>query len=143
MARTLAVWRHRWESRRNIFRAQVPSSSAKLLRVRARQKIYGLGYSLLVFVYDKRDDPHTQTGPLEIKHTIFVERECTADYQVTVALRRMIENRANRDDILAYFEERFLPVNDIEAQALAEEVLCRPPDVGYLTISNALQWRLQ
>jgi len=44
----------------------------------ARQKIYGLGYSLLVFVYDKHD-----------------------------------------------------------------EVLRNPPEVGYLTVSNALQWRLQ
>ncbi len=38
----------------------------------ARQKIYGLGYSLLVFVYDKRDDPATKTGKLNIQHTIFV-----------------------------------------------------------------------
>jgi hypothetical protein len=55
----------------------------------------------------------------------------------------MIENRANRDDVLAYFEERLLPVDDIEAQTRAEEVLRSPPEVGYLTISNALQWRLQ
>jgi len=27
----------------------------------ARQKIYGLGYSLIVFVYDKKDDPATKT----------------------------------------------------------------------------------
>src|SRR2546428_11167618 len=76
----------------------------------ARQKIYGLGYSLLVFVYDKHDDPQTQTGRLDIQHTIFVEKECTADYQITVALRNMIERGANRDDILACFEERLLPV---------------------------------
>lgn len=72
-----------------------------------------------------------------------MEKERTADYQATVALRRMIENRANRDDVLAYFEERLLPVDDIEARTLAEEVLHSPPEVGYLTISNALQWRLQ
>src|SRR5207249_2912458 len=109
----------------------------------ARQKIYGLGYSLLVFVYDKKDDPQTQTGLLEIQHTIFIQRERTADHQMTVALRRMLENQANRDDILACFEERLLPVDDIEAQTLADEVLRNPPEVGYLTISNALQWRLQ
>ncbi len=109
----------------------------------ARQKIYGLGYSLLVFVYDKHDDPKTQTGQLEIRHTIFVEKECTADHQMTTALRRIIENGANRDDVLALFEERLLPVDDIEAEKLAEEVVRTPPPVGYLTISNALQWRLQ
>lgn len=36
----------------------------------ARQKIYGLGYSLLVFVYDKQDDSKTRTGRLDILHTI-------------------------------------------------------------------------
>jgi len=109
----------------------------------ARQKIYGLGYSLLVFVYDKHDDPQTQTGRLEVQHTIFVEKERTADYQITVALRQMIENGANRDDILACFEDRLLPVDNVEAEALAEEVLRTAPQIGYLTISNALQWRLQ
>ena len=62
---------------------------------------------------------------------------------MTVALRRMIENQANRDDILAYFQERLLPVDDIEAQTLADEVLSNPPELGFLTISNALQWRPQ
>jgi hypothetical protein len=32
----------------------------------ARQKIYGLGYSLLVFVYEKTDDPRTRTATLNI-----------------------------------------------------------------------------
>jgi hypothetical protein len=109
----------------------------------ARQKIYGLGYSLLVFVYDKRDDPATKTGKLDIQHTIFVQKERTADYQTTSGLRRLIENKANRDDILAYFQERMLPVDEVEAQLLADEVLRNPPEVGYLTVSNALQWRLQ
>jgi len=36
-----------------------------------------------------------------------------------------------------------LPVDDIQARKLAEEVLKRPPAVAYLTISNAQQWRLQ
>src|ERR1043166_3880452 len=53
----------------------------------AREKIYGLGYSLLVFVYDKKDDAQTQTGQLEILHTILVHKERTADYQMTIALR--------------------------------------------------------
>lgn len=109
----------------------------------ARQKIYGLGYSLLVFVYDKRDDEKTRTGRLDIQHTIFVQREQTADFQTTTGLRKLIENKANRDDILAFFQERMLPVDAVEAESLAEEVLRNPPNAGYLTVSNALQWRLQ
>jgi|SRR5436309_656637 len=110
---------------------------------RARAKIYGLGYSLLVFVYEKQDDEKTRTGRLDIQHVIFVEKQRTGDYQTTTGLRRLLENNANRDDILAFFEERLLPVRDMEAETLAEEVLRRPPETGYLTVSNALQWRLQ
>ena len=109
----------------------------------ARQKIYGLGYALLVFVYEKHDDPATRTGRLDILHTLFVEQERTADYQTTTGLRRLMENAANRDDILAFFQERMLPADEIEAAALADEVLRSRPEIGYLTVSNALQWRLQ
>ncbi|MFZ2640449.1 MAG: restriction endonuclease [Verrucomicrobiia bacterium] len=109
----------------------------------ARQKIYGLGYSLLIFVYDKQDNAARRTARLDIQHTIFVEKHRTADYQTTFGLKRLLENKANRDDILAFFEERMLPIEEIEAGALADEVLQRPPELGYLTVSNALQWRLQ
>src|SRR5260370_29737258 len=43
-----------------------PQSSCPLKS--ARQKIYGLDYSLLVFVYDKRDDEKSRTGRLDIQH---------------------------------------------------------------------------
>lgn len=39
--------------------------------------------------------------------------------------------------------ERNLPVDDIQANRIAEELLKKKPEQGYLTISNALQWRLQ
>ncbi|MBI3886666.1 MAG: restriction endonuclease [Opitutae bacterium] len=109
----------------------------------ARQKIYGLGYSLLVFVYEKHDVRRSRAARLEIQHAVFVAKECTGDFQTTSGLRRLLENQANRDDLLAYFAERMLPVSDILADALADEILRTPPPLGYLTISNALQWRLQ
>lgn len=96
----------------------------------ARQKIYGLGYSLLVFVYDKRDDEKTRTGRLDMQHTIFVQKEQTADFQTTSGLRRLVENKANRDDILAFFEERFMPFEEPEDIQLAGRVLREPPAVG-------------
>ena len=102
----------------------------------ARQKIYGLGYSLLVFVYDKHDDATNKTGKLDIQHTIFVEKEQTADFQTTSGLRKLIENKANRDDILAFFQERMLPVDEVEAETLAGEVLRNPPKLAILTVST-------
>ncbi len=109
----------------------------------ARQKIYGLGYSLLVFVYDKHDDPNSNACKLDIQHTIFVQKEQTADFQTTLGLRKLIGNKANREDILAFFQERMLPMDEVEAETLADEVLRNPPEIGYLTVWNALQWRLQ
>jgi hypothetical protein len=109
----------------------------------ARQKVYGLGYSLLVFVYEKMDDPETQTGRLNIVNTIFVDEHRTADFQTTSGIQRILENDGNVDDLVAFMEDRRLPVDDIQAYKLAEEILQNPPEIGYLTISNALQWRLQ
>jgi len=109
----------------------------------ARQKIYGLGYSLLIFVYNKTDNQVQKTANLQILHTIYVEQNRTADYQTTFGLKKIIESHGNQDDILAFFAERMLPVDDILAVKLAKEILSSPPLVGYLTISNALQWRLQ
>ena len=109
----------------------------------ARQKIEGLGYSLLVFVYSKTDDEHSQTGMLDIRHTIFIREERTADYQTTRGIRDIISNEGNVEDIVAYMKDRNLPIDESEAVKLAEELLINPPGLGYITISNALQWRLQ
>jgi len=109
----------------------------------ARQKVYGLGYSLLVFAYEKTDDHKSRSGNLKVLHTIYVDSTRTADFQTTTGLRAIVENSGNVDDVIAFLHERFLPVDDILAQQLAEEILSTPPEIGYLTISNALQWRLQ
>ncbi len=93
----------------------------------ARQKIYGLGYSLLVFVYEKTDDAETQTGKLEFLHTVFVGESRTADYQTTTGILNIIENDGNIDDLMAFMQERSLPVYDIRALQLAQELLEDPP----------------
>jgi len=109
----------------------------------ARQKIFGLGYSLLLFVYEKTDDQHTRTAKLNILHSIYIEADKTADYQITTGILNIIKNNGNRDDIVAFMQDRLLPVEEIQAQQIADEIMANPPKIGYLTISNALQWRLQ
>lgn len=109
----------------------------------AAQKIFGLGYHLLIFVYEKYDNPQDRTGKLDIKHTIFVEKTRTADFQTTKGLTDILNRDGNKDDIIAFIRERNLPVDDIGANQLADRILDTPPNQGYLTISNALQWRLQ
>lgn len=109
----------------------------------ARQKIFGLGYSLLLFVYEKIDEQKTRTARLNILHSIFIEAERTADYQTTTGILNIIKNNGNRDDIIAFMQDRLLPVEEIQALQIADEIIANPPNIGYLTISNALQWRLQ
>ena len=93
----------------------------------ARQKIYGLGYSLLLFVYDKIDDQKTRTSRLNILHSIFIEAERTADYQITTGILNIIENNGNKDDIVAFMQDSLLPVEEIQALQIAEEVFEHPP----------------
>ena len=46
----------------------------------ARQKIYGLGYSLLIFVYAKKDDALTRSGVLDMMHTVCVDKLYPGDF---------------------------------------------------------------
>jgi hypothetical protein len=109
----------------------------------AKQKIFGLGYNLLVFVYDKSDDPKTQTAILNFVSCSFVHKERTADYTTTYRLREMVKDGANEADIIAYLQDKNIPADEITLAKVAEQILVTPPEQGYLTISNALQWRLQ
>lgn len=107
----------------------------------ARQKIFGLGYNLLVFVYEKRDIDNSCT--LHFTHCAFIDRERTADFTITKRLREMIRDGANKEDIIGFLQDKNVPGDEIVYNTLADEILDYPPKQGYLTISNALQWRLQ
>jgi restriction system protein len=109
----------------------------------ADQKVYGLGYDLMIFVYDKTDDVEKQAARLKFLHAMFVERSKTGDYQTTFGILEILRRKGNQDDLIAFFEERNLPLDEIGRAKLADRVLQAPPEQGYLTISNALQWRLQ
>jgi hypothetical protein len=105
--------------------------------------VYGLGYHLLIFIYKKRDDRGSRTARLTFRHAIFLSKERTADYQTTRGIGEILHREGNADDVAAFLEERNLPLDEIGRRALAEEILRSPPALGYLTVSNALQWRLQ
>ncbi len=55
----------------------------------------------------------------------------------------MVKDKANIEDIIAYLNDKSIPADEITLQQLAEQILKTPPEQGYLTVSNALQWRLQ
>ena len=107
----------------------------------ARQKIFGLGYNLLVFVYEKYDTNNTCT--LHFTHCAFIDEQRTSDFTITKRLLEMVHDGANKEDIIGFLQDRNLPGDEIVYNDLADEILVHPPVQGYLTISNALQWRLQ
>lgn len=109
----------------------------------SKQKIYGLGYNLIVFVYKKADDESQHKGKLDFLACSFIESSRTGDYQTTTALRKIVDNNGNVDDIYAYLSDHKIPADEVTLYSMAAEILNHPPMVGYLTISNALQWRLQ
>lgn len=109
----------------------------------SRQKIYGLGYNLIVFVYKKEDDEQQKKGKLTFLSCTFVDAKRTADYQLTTGLLSIIKNNGNADDIFAFLSDHKIPADEVTLSNMAAEILKNPPAIGYLTISNALQWRLQ
>ncbi len=109
----------------------------------AKQKIFGLGYNLLVFVYDKVDDVNTSSAKLDFVSCSYLDKERTADYTTTFRLREMVKDGAIKEDIIAYLNDKNIPADDISLGLIADQILNKTPKQGYLTISNALQWRLQ
>lgn len=109
----------------------------------SKQKIFGLGYNLLVFVYNKYDDTKTNTSILEFVSCTFIDKTRTADFQITTGIQKIISNQGNQDDIFAFLADHNMPCDEVSLYKMAEEILNNPPQIGYLTISNALQWRLQ
>ena len=51
-------------------------------------------------IYNNAHDK-AKTGRLNMMHTIFVDKSRTADFQMTYALRDIIKNDGNEDDIVA------------------------------------------
>ena len=107
-----------------------------------KQKVEGLGYDLLVFVYAKLDE----AGQCKVEFVAvrYIPARLTADYQTTRTLRRLIlEEDGNADDVFAFLIERNIPADETTLFEYAKWLIENPPEQGYLTISNALQWRLQ
>ena len=116
-----------------------PQSSSPFKNI--EQKIYGLGYNLLIFVYEKND--FEDKCYIDFKHCIFIESEKSGDYNLTKILRKMIELGADESDIIEILNDRNVPGDTQILEMLAKKILSNPPKQGYLTISNAFQWRLK
>ncbi|NHC24122.1 restriction endonuclease [Nocardioides sp. IC4_145] len=117
----------------------------------ATQKIYGLGYNLLVVVYVKRDEDEERAAYLDIKHVIYVDKKRTGDFTLTKQIRSIVAGigsevggrEAAIEDLDALLQDKNVPLDEVSRRQLAERMVDDVPAQGVLTISNALQWRLQ
>ncbi len=62
---------------------------------------------------------------------------------MTRGLREILANEGNEDDLVAFMHDRMFPADEIEMRQIARDLLQKVHEQSYLTISNALQWRLQ
>ncbi|MFM8306708.1 MAG: restriction endonuclease, partial [Microcystis aeruginosa] len=67
---------------------------------------------------------------------------CLCD-NISIKRCDILNNQGNKDDLIAFMLDKNLPVDEMAAANIADEILANPPVQGFLTISNALQWRLQ
>lgn len=79
-----------------------PQSSSPFMNI--EQKIYGLGYNILLFVYKKREI--NNQCYIEFKHCIFISSEKTADYTLTKKLRKLLEKGAGEKEIINLLNEK-------------------------------------
>lgn len=120
----------------------------------SKQKVLGLGYNLLIFVYKKTDNNTSRTAHLEWKDCIFVEAKNTADYSVTEAINNMLQESKDSEyemkiaELTEILASKNVPGDNLALRTLSIEVLKTAENnggflhQGQITISNALQWRM-
>lgn len=104
----------------------------------ASQKIFGLGYNLIVFVYDKNDNRQPN---ISFKNISFVDKTKTADFTITKVLRQTLDVGGNDDDLYSILADRNIPGDDIIYNNIIKRIREQGVNQGYVTITNALQWR--
>ncbi len=96
----------------------------------AKQKTFGLGYNILVFVYEKTDDPERGTAILDFLSCSFLEKGRTADYTTTFRIREMVKDGAIKEDIIAYLNDKNIPADDITLSQIADSDNNKNPGTG-------------
>lgn len=109
----------------------------------ARQKVFGVGRNIILLLYSKDDDQIARSCLLKLHEAFVIPEQETSDYTTTFYLIRLLQNNPSIDEIVNYLRFRDLPCSELELREIAEEVIQKGVTQGRLTLSNALQWRLQ
>lgn len=112
------------------------------------EKIFGLPYNVLLFIYRKEDKKGY--ARLGILRCCYIHKELTGDYSTTRLARELRDNYLRKeigvDEIIGRLEEKLgiTEVADLNVTpGIVQRIIDNPPSPGVLTISFALQWRLQ
>ncbi|MCD8195112.1 MAG: hypothetical protein LUD22_02315 [Coprobacillus sp.] len=106
-----------------------------------RQKIYGLGYSLLIFIYEKSGA--LSETKLKFTDVLFIDETRTGDYMTTKLLNDMLDQGCSKNDIMSLLKAREIADDFETLNMLSDLIITNRPAQGYLTISDALQLRLK
>lgn len=123
-----------------------PQSSSPYRSI--EEKIFGLPYNILLFIYRKEDKEGF--AELEILRCCYIPKELTGDYSTTRLARELREKYLRKeigvDEIIRRLEEK-LDIAEVEdlniTPGMVQRIIDNPPAPGVLTVSFALQWRLQ
>lgn len=105
------------------------------------QKIYGLGYSLLIFVYEKAEGNNNPR--IKFTDISFIDESRTGDYMTTKLLNDLLDNGGDKNDIINLLRIREISNDNETLDALSNQIIIERPKQGYLTISDAMQLRLK
>ena len=121
-----------------------PQSSAPFKT--SKQVFAGMGYNLIVFVYEKSDDSERQVANLRFRHVVFIDEAHASDYRHSGAVRSIAtDTKLDRSEKVQRIVDCIVgsgyPIEDKELVPFAESLVDNPPEVGCITVSPALQYR--
>lgn len=94
-------------------------------------------------IFSSAESAHPEPSLFGVTDGKAVGTYLEAKFRVYLAENGYSFEEGNEDDLMAFMVERHLTADEIELNNLAAEVLANRPEQGYLTISPAMQWRLQ
>lgn len=111
----------------------------------ARQQIFGLSHSLLIFVYKKEDDSKRGESKLQINKVYLVDKEKASDKKLTKKINAILLK--NDDDKIKSLTDCISKKNKHLSEEIISSIVMELADKerideGVIGISNAPQWRL-
>lgn len=106
------------------------------------QKIYGMGYSIVLFIYDKIDIYEEKTATLSLKEVFFIDKEDTADKKTTSEILEVINNGGTEKDMINVLIQNKILLDLDSLKTLSHKLFLNPPKPGLLSINDVLQWNI-